>query len=169
MDFLLEKFQDRPEVYLVGESLGGAVVFRMSTRQPEKYKGVIFLNPALREIKDSQYYSKKFGKLLGYLAPKLKFLGQSLTSATKYDTTKLQWSNPYLYNDKHIPGSVRVALTAMEEIEKSYQQFSNDYILFQGGVDKSVDLFAPLDLEKTCTSKDKTTVYIKSMWHSTFY
>lgn len=141
----------------------------MSTRQPEKYKGVIFLNPALREIKESQYYSKKLGKLLGYLAPKLKFLSQGFTSATKYDTTKIQCANPYIYNDKHIPGSVRVALTAMEEIEKSYQDFSNDYILFQGGVDKSVDLFAPLDLEKTCKSNDKTTVYIKSMWHSTFY
>ena len=41
--------------------------------------------------------------------------------------------------------------------------------MFQGGVDKSVDLFAPLDLEKHSPSKDKTTVYIKSMWHSTFY
>jgi len=78
--------------------------------------------------------------------PKMKFISQAFTSSTKYDTTKAQFANPYLYNGKHIPGSVRVALTAMEEIEKSYSQFSNDYILFQGGVDKSVDLFAPLDL-----------------------
>lgn len=80
--------------------------------------------------------------------PKLKFISQSFTSATKYDTTKVQTANPYLYNDRHIPGSVRVALTAMEEIEKSYKLFDRDYILFQGGVDKSVDLFAPLDFEK---------------------
>jgi hypothetical protein len=34
----------------------------------------------------------------------------------------------------------------MEEIEKHYTDFKSNYILFQGGVDKSVDLFAPLDL-----------------------
>ena len=43
------------------------------------------------------------------------------------------------------------------------------YIVIQGGVDKLVDLFAPLDLEKESPCKDKTTVYIKSMWHSLFY
>ena len=117
----------------------------MSIRQSEKYSGVVFLNPALREIKESQYYSKKLGKLLGYLLPKTKFLSQGYTSSTKYDTTQVQLDNPHIYNGRHLPGSVRVALTAMEEIEKSYKLFTNDYILFQGGVDKSVDLFAPLD------------------------
>lgn len=43
------------------------------------------------------------------------------------------------------------------------------YILFQGGMDKLVDVFAPLDLEKESQSKDKTTIYMKDMWHSVFY
>jgi alpha-beta hydrolase superfamily lysophospholipase len=41
--------------------------------------------------------------------------------------------------------------------------------VFQAGVDKLVDPFAPLDLEKACKTKDKTTVYMKDMWHSIFY
>ena len=104
---------------------------------------------------------KKLGKLLGYLAPKLKLVGQSFDSSTKYKSDHLQKANPHLYNDKHVPGSVRVALNAMEEVEKSYHEFKTSYILFQAGVDKSVDLFAPLDLEKQCQSKDKTTIYAK--------
>lgn len=51
IDHLLSKFKEKPKVFLVGESLGGAVAFKMSLNQHEKYKGVIFLNPALREIK----------------------------------------------------------------------------------------------------------------------
>lgn len=43
------------------------------------------------------------------------------------------------------------------------------YILFQAGVDKLIDPFAPLDLQKNCKTKDKTTIYIKDMWHSIFY
>lgn len=39
------------------------------------------------------------------------------------------------------------------------------YLCIQGGVDKSVDLFAPLDLEKESISKDKTTIYYKELWH----
>ena len=112
---------------------------------------------------------KKIGKILGYLTPKLKFLSQSFTSTTKYDTEKILKANPYIYNDRHVPGSVRATLNAMEEIERLYSDFRHPYILFQGGVDKSVDLFAPLDLEKQCKSRDKTTIYIKTMWHSTFF
>jgi alpha-beta hydrolase superfamily lysophospholipase len=32
-----------------------------------------------------------------------------------------------------------------------------------------VDPFAPLDLEKACRVKDKTTVYMKDMWHSIYF
>ena len=74
-----------------------------------------------------------------------------------------------MYNNRHISGSVRVVLNAMEEIEKCYKDFKTSYILFQGGVDKSVDVFAPIDLEKQSQAKDKTTVYFKDMWHSAFY
>lgn len=88
----------------------------MSLKQPEKYKGVIFLNPALREIKQSQYIMKKIGKFIGYLAPKLKLTSQSFKATTKYDTEQIIKSNPYLYNDRHIPGSIRAALNAIEEI-----------------------------------------------------
>jgi alpha-beta hydrolase superfamily lysophospholipase len=35
-------------------------------------------------------------------------------------------------------------------------------------VDKLVDPFAALDLERACKSKDKTTVYMKDMWHSLY-
>lgn len=112
---------------------------------------------------------KKIGKLIGYLMPKIRLTSQSFSSSTKYDTEKIVKANPYLYNGRHVPGSVRVALKAMEEIENCYKQFKTSYILFQGGVDKSVDLFAPLDLQKQCQSKDKTTIYFKDLWHSIFF
>jgi hypothetical protein len=63
---------------------------------------------------------KKIGKIIGYLTPKLKLTHQSFSSTTKYDTEKIVKSNMYLYNDRHVPGSVRAALNAMEEIETLY-------------------------------------------------
>lgn len=63
---------------------------------------------------------KKVGRVLGYLAPKLKLVDQSLSGSTKYNLDKYQKENPNFYNGKHVPGSVRVALKAMEEVEKLY-------------------------------------------------
>jgi hypothetical protein len=39
------------------------------------------------------------------------------------------------------------------------------YLAIQGGIDRSVDPFAPIDLEKKSKSNDKTTLYYKEMWH----
>lgn len=107
---------------------------------------------------------KKFGKALGYLLPKIKLTRQG-TDDCKYTRTV---ENPLNYNGRNIPGTVRVVLNAMEEIQTQYNLFDTPYILFQAGVDKLVDPFAPLDLEKACKTKDKTTIYMKDMWHSIF-
>lgn len=61
----------------------------MTLMQPDRYSGVIFLNPALREIKDCQPILKKVGKLIGYFLPKIKLTYQSFTSSTKYNTEKI--------------------------------------------------------------------------------
>lgn len=63
---------------------------------------------------------------------------------------------------------MRTVLNAMDEVSQLFKDFSSPYILFQAGVDKMVDPFAPLDLEEICQSKDKTTVYCEDMWHSVF-
>lgn len=39
------------------------------------------------------------------------------------------------------------------------------YFVIQGGIDMTVDLFAPIDLETKSKTNDKTTLYYKEMWH----
>lgn len=112
---------------------------------------------------------KRVGKAIGYFFPKLKLTEQSHTDSTRYQMTDNVKNNDLNYNGRHIPGSVRVALNAMEETEKLYSEFNTPYICFQSGVDKLVDPFAPLDLEASCKTTDKTTIYMKDSWHSIFY
>jgi predicted esterase len=47
-----------------------------------------------------------------------------------------------------------------------YNQLDTPYLLFMGGVDKVVDPFLAVDLERESKTKDKTTVAYKDMWHS---
>lgn len=167
VDHIYAKFGNKPRKVLVGHSLGGAVAFKMTLFSPKKYDHVVFLVPALREVKQSQFFMKKLGKIIGYFLPKIKLTEQG-SDDLKYEVDDLVKANTLNYNGRHIPGSIRAVLNAMEQIEKEYHLFETPYILFQAGVDKLVDPFAPLDLEKSCKAKDKTTIYMKDMWHSIY-
>lgn len=59
-------------------------------------------------------------------------------------------------------------MDAMDEISNEYHLLKSPYICFQGGTDKFVDPFAPLDLEEQSPSTDKTTLYSEDMWHSVY-
>jgi hypothetical protein len=55
-------------------------------------------------------------------------------------------SDPYSYKEGVVPGSIRTILNAMDETSTMFPKFDAPYILFQSGIDKMVDPFAPLDL-----------------------
>ncbi len=55
----------------------------MGLLNPNKYSAIVFLTPALREVKQSQYIMKKIGKIIGYFLPKIKLTKQG-TDDTKY-------------------------------------------------------------------------------------
>lgn len=68
-----------------------------------------------------------------------------------------------------MPGSVKVVLNAMEEVEsEDWSKFTNAFLIVQSGKDKLIDPFAAVDFEKKSGSKDKTVIYCKDMWHSVF-
>ena len=55
---------------------------------------------------------------------------------------------------------------SLDRVSTQYGNFKTPYLTVMGGMEKMVDLFAPVDLEKESPSKDKTAFYIKDMWHS---
>lgn len=148
--------------------MGGSVCFKLGLRHPERYAGVIFLSPALKENKEAQPFMKKVGRFIGTWFPKIKLVDQKFTEGCKYDQTKLMMEDPYVYKGKVIPGSIRALLEGMEEIETEWAKFTLPFLLIQSGTDKMVDPFLGIDFEKESPSKDKTVVYFKDMWHSIY-
>lgn len=100
--------------------------------------------------------------------PRTKFIPQSFGGSTKYVNKQTVLDDPYYYKDKIVFGSIRAVLAGIEEVSQMFHLFDCPYIIFQAGVDKSVDLFAGLDLEEMSPSKDKKTVYCPKMWHAAF-
>lgn len=70
IDHLLQQFETKPKIFLSGSSYGGAIIFKMAITKKERYNGLIFLGGALREDKTSQFFMKKLGRFLGWIAPK---------------------------------------------------------------------------------------------------
>ena len=87
-------------------------------------------------------------------------------SGTKYNQRERIEADPHVYNDGAVPGSIRTILNAMDDVSGLFSELVTPYILFQAGVEKMVDPFAPLELEEVCKTKDKTTVYCEYMWHA---
>lgn len=92
VDHISCQFENKPKKVLVGHSFGGAIAFKMTLRQPKNYDHVIFLVPALREVKQSQFYMKKLGKVIGYFLPKIKLTEQG-NDDLRYDLEHLVKAN----------------------------------------------------------------------------
>ena len=84
----------------------------MGLLNPNKYSAIVFLTPALREVKQSQYIMKKLGKIIGYFLPKIK-LTQQGTDDTKYQFKDTHRTFPNHYTGRNIPGTYRVVLNAI--------------------------------------------------------
>lgn len=147
MEFLLSKFEEKPRVFLSGSSFGGTIAFQMGLQDPSRYVGTVFLAPGLREVYQSKRYLKKLNSLLAWLVPKWPIpIPFSSKEVTKYNCDELIKNDPYYYKSGLVPASISAVLNAMEQVSKQYSSFNLPFLVFQGGYDKLVDLFAPLDL-----------------------
>lgn len=84
----------------------------MALLNPTKYSYIVFLTPALREVKQSQYIMKKIGKIIGYFLPKIKMTQQG-SDDTKYEFKDVKKTFPNHYTGRNIPGTIRVVLNAI--------------------------------------------------------
>jgi esterase/lipase len=117
------------------------------------------LAPAIKNLEESLWLAKKFGKMLGFLCPRARLFKDKFDSGTKFNQKERIEADPYVYNDGAVPGSIRTVLNAMDEVSEQFKQLTVPYIIFQSGVEKMVDPFAALDLEEMSQTKDKTTIY----------
>lgn len=134
INFILGTLKSKPKIFLSGSSYGGTVIFKSGLLNPGKYAGLIFLAPALRNLSESMWLAKKFGKALGFICPRMRLFKDKFDSGTKYNMKERIEKDPNVYNDGAVPGSIRVILNAMDEVAEKYKEFNVPYILFQAGV-----------------------------------
>lgn len=149
----------------MGESMGGLVTFKLCVNYPQKWTGAVMFGPALRDCKENIPVLKQLGRMMGFLCPTFKIVPQDYVGFTKYENFQHMKNDKGRYLGAHPPGTAYSLLKEMDVCETLFSKMETPYLLIQGGIDSSVDLFAPIDLETRSQTNDKTTLYYKEMWH----
>lgn len=157
------------KIFLCGMSLGGAVAFNISIKNPKLANGLILLSPSIRENKMHFPLLKKLTVLLSFIAPNLKLLKSNGRNGSKYKLDDYSKKDPYIYHGRLWVKTVQEILFGIAKTTRLFKQLNSPYLLIQSGSDKLVDPFACLDLEKVSPSSDKTIVIIHGMWHAVWF
>lgn len=156
-------------VFILGESMGGAIALQFTAKHPELVEGLICSVPA-----GSRYESKKTSmqvavRLMQNMNKPFDIGKQVINQATAKDSLKQLWeSDPFN----------RLSLSPKELVD--FQLFMNQtksaaskikdrpVIFFQGGQDKLVKAQGTIQIFKEIVSKDKDLVLLGSSEHLVF-
>jgi len=90
-------------------------------------------------------------------------------NGSKYRLDEYLKTDPYIYKEGMWTATAWTMLATMLNFAKQFKNLETPYLLVQSGMDKLVDPFLSVDLERVSPSKDKTTVIIQDMWHNVWF
>ncbi|EAR88373.1 alpha/beta fold hydrolase (macronuclear) [Tetrahymena thermophila SB210] len=161
-------YPDKP-LFLCGFSLGGLTAFHLGLENREKFKGIVFFAPALKDHPYYQRYPKIFGRFIGRLFPKMKVTptnkGRSSAQRNKVVDDYLFKVDELYYKEGLRAGTIRSIIESMMDTEFLYHDFDVPFLLFQGGHDKLVDPSLASQLIEQSPSQDKQIIYDHNLWH----
>ena len=164
---LIDKIYDKniPRFFL-GQSLGGIYGVEIGIKNPNYFFGIILFSPALKDKEDYYRNSKKLAKFLSYIIPSV-----ALTKGKPGDSSKNPQNHEKVMLDKFIyfggvrPGTITTVINAEAEVNKKLDKFNVPFLIFQGGIDKLVDIAGAFDIMEKSKSQDKTLLFYENAWH----
>jgi alpha-beta hydrolase superfamily lysophospholipase len=156
-------------IFILGESMGGAIALQFTAKYPELVDGLICSVPAGTRYKMKKTELKVFVRLLKGVNKPFNIGKEVISQATANDSLQKAWENDP-FN--------RLELTPKELVD--FQRFMNQnkaaaskikdrpVIFFQGGQDKLVKAKGTVDIFKDVASTDKDLVFIGSSEHLIF-
>lgn len=173
-----ERFSRKP-MFLMGESMGGAVAFSVYNAVPELFRGVVFLCPMCK-ISDNMLPSQPVIDVLKWLigpsGPSASWLGylpiaparNSLENLTHKVVEKrhLCSRSPLVFCRNPRLATARELIDVTQNISKSLDKFDAPFLVLHGKDDVVTDPRLSQALYDESPSKDKTIYLYEGMWHS---
>lgn len=157
-------------MFLLGESMGGAVAIHLHRRDAEAWRGAILMAPMCKiseKVKPPALLVALMSNL-AYLLPAWQIVPAAdiVTSAVR-DPIKLKKISSSRYTYRSRP-RLRTALTMLEtsrDVEKRLHEVSLPFLLLHGDSDIVTELSGSQSLYDRACSADKTFIVYPGAWH----
>lgn len=171
-------FPEKP-IFLMGESMGGAVAFSTYNRIPDVFRGVLFVCPMCK-ISDNmlppQFVIDVLRWLIGPSSSQISLLGFLPIAPAKNDLDDVT----YRVREKHELASraplnfgrnprlatARELIDATQRISSQLEDFDAPFLVVHGKADVVTDPNLSQALYDESKSKDKTIKLYDNMWHA---
>ncbi|MFH2039267.1 MAG: lysophospholipase [Chloroflexota bacterium] len=160
--------KDKP-VFLLGHSLGGAIVSYFLLDHQSDFKGAVISAPAVKVGDSITAFTITMSKVLSKLAPKMGVLALDATLISKDpEVVQAYVNDPLVFHDKTPARMGAEMLSAMQRISAEAGKISLPFIVVQGGEDKLVDPAGAQMLYDLADSTDKTLKIYPGLYHEVF-
>lgn len=172
---ICEKKENRGKMrYLLGESLGGAMVLLLHRKKPEYWDGAVLVAPMCKIADDMRPPAVVISilTLLCNVIPKWKIIPTQdiIDVAFKVPETRKQVrANPYCYKGRPRLKTGFELLRLSSGIENRLPEVSLPFIVLHGDDDKVTDKSVSKLLHDVASSTDKTIKLYPGMWHGLLY
>lgn len=161
-------FPDTP-IFILGESMGGAIALRMAAVAPELVDGVISSVPSGSRYQDT---STKVGvavKLLKNKNQQFNIGKRIINQATNDPDIRMAWEDDPLARMNLSPAELMAFQRFMDENSKYAEKITNiPVIIFQGYSDQLVKPMSTLALYQAIPTKDKDLLFVGHAEHLIF-
>lgn len=161
-------FPDTP-IFILGESMGGAIALRMAAVAPELVDGVISSVPSGSRYQDT---STKVGvavKLLKNKNQQFNIGKRIINKATNDPEIRMAWEDDPLARMNLSPAELMAFQRFMDENSKYAEKITNiPVIIFQGYSDQLVKPMSTLALYQAIPTKDKDLLFVGHAEHLIF-
>mmetsp|Transcript_29039 Transcript_29039/g.54557 ORF Transcript_29039/g.54557 Transcript_29039/m.54557 type:complete len:428 (-) Transcript_29039:502-1785(-) len=166
------------QLFLMGESLGGAMAYTMIQKYPESYSGVVFLCPMCKIADDMMppEFVVKLGRKLAGPTGTATLLGFLPIAPSKGDLIKFSFKleekrkvltrQPAVFKRQPRMATAREMLDVTKRISESLSTFDAPFLVQHGLSDRVTDPKLSQALYDEACSKDKTIKLYEGMWHS---
>ncbi|KAG1365728.1 caffeoylshikimate esterase-like [Cocos nucifera] len=157
--------------FLLGESMGGAVVLLLHRKEPTYWNGAILVAPMCKiadKMKPHPMVVSILRKLCNIIptwkiVPTQDIINAAVKNPEKREEIR---SNPYCYKGKPRLKTAYELLMVSLDIEKNLNQVSLPFLIVHGGDDIVTDPSVSKLLYESASSKDKTFKLYPGMWHA---
>ncbi|XP_022765245.1 caffeoylshikimate esterase-like [Durio zibethinus] len=172
---ICEKKENKKKMrFLLGESMGGAVVLLLHRKKPEYWDGAILVAPMCKiadDMKPHPLVISALRKLNKYI-PTWRIIPSLdvIDAAFKQPEIRAQVrANPYCYKGRLRLNTGNQLLNTSIELEQRLREVSLPFLVLHGGDDKVTDKAVSQTLYDVAASSDKSFKLYPGMWHGLLY